>query len=57
MTSGLNKGVCLLDEEIFAEAVSARQGFGFAINKYPTATSEYLIRRANDKLHTEKEAI
>ena len=27
---------------------------GFAINKYPTATSEYLIRQANDKLHIER---
>ena len=27
---------------------------GFAISKYPIATSEYLIRQANDKLHAER---
>ncbi|CAI8042284.1 hypothetical protein GBAR_LOCUS23497 [Geodia barretti] len=27
---------------------------GFAINKYPAATSEYLINQANDKLHAER---
>ena len=27
---------------------------GFAINKYPNVTSEYLIRQANDKLHVER---
>jgi hypothetical protein len=27
---------------------------GFSISKYTTATSEYLIRQANDKLHIER---
>lgn len=27
---------------------------GFAISKYPTTTSGYLIRQANDKLHAEQ---
>ena len=27
---------------------------GFAISKFPSAISEYLIRQANDKLHNER---